>query len=364
MNAKHFRQAVYPVLLLLLGTQGCLEQKVKTTVAADGSCERTMSVTADSGQAPKTRLPLPTDAGWAVRWERPDTAKDKKFVWTASKRYPSLTALSEDTALFVQPGKIRITLEAERSFRWFYTYILYRETYHRFASLDRIPPAAVLTQDEIRRVTAGSGGDTLKSKVEEWRNLNIADYFLSTLDTLIQREALPSVTPGTVQSHRKDLMRALTEKKEITETLASYLPSVKEKDLFKDSTSALTDIGLEALRRLFVKALGTESVRQLPLAESWKKTMEFVYGAVENDAEGNFENTVTLPGLFLDTNAGTLNGNTATWQFGRDQLELMDYEMYAESRIVNTWAFIVSGVLAVGAVLVLLIPLFRAKAGR
>ena len=361
MNAKQFRPALYPVLLLLLGSQGCLEQKVKTTVAADGSCERTMTVTADSGQVPKTKLPLLVDTSWTVRWERQDTLQKKGFVWTVSKKYPSLSALAGDTASLVQPEKIRITIQADRSFRWFYTYIHYREVYHRFAPLDRIPPTAVMTEDEIRRFTAGDGSDTLKSKVEQWRNRNFADFLFCTLDTMLRAEAVQPISPGMLQSHRMDLVENLSKKEEITETLAEYLPSVKEKDLFQDSTFALTGKGLEALRRLFVKTLGTESARQLPLAESWKKTMEFFIQAVENPAGGDFENVVTLPGLFLDTNAGKLNGNTANWRFKGDQLELMDYEMYAESRMVNTWAFIVSGVIAVGVLVLLLVPLLRSK---
>ena len=63
------------------------------------------------------------------------------------------------------------------------------------------------------------------------------------------------------------------------------------------------------------------------------------YPAAMEQGGGDFENVVTLPGLFLDNNAGKLNGNTATWSFKRDQLELMDYDMHAESRVVNTWAF-------------------------
>lgn len=358
MSNKHISLALSTALVFLLGSPGCLEQKVKTSVSADGSCVRTIMVSADSGRVPDTKLPLPVDATWTVRWERQDTLQQKGFSWTASKNYQSLTALAEDTALLVQPGKIRITIQADRSFRWFYTYVRYRETYHRFASIDRIPPSAVMTEDEIKRFTAGEESDTLKRKVEEWKNRNIVDLFFCSLDTLVRGEVSPPITVGMLRAHREDVFRGMSAKSEIDESLSEYLPAVEKKDLFQDNASALTAHGLEAMRRLFVKALGTESARNLPLGEAWAKSMAVFYQAAMDGAGGDFENVVILPGLFLDTNAGKLNGNTAGWSFKRDHLELMDFEMHAESRLVNLWAFIVSGVIAVGSVLLLLIPYF------
>lgn len=361
MNGKHSFLALCAAVLFLLGSPGCLEQKVKTTVAADGSCERTITVSADSGRRPDTKLPLPVDTNWSVRWEKEDSLHKDGFAWTASRKYPSLTALAEDTTLLLQPGKIQITIEADRAFRWFYTYIRYRETYHRFSPWNRVPPTAVMTADEIKRFTAGEENDTLKRKVEEWRYRNIADLFFCTLDTLLEKQVSPPVSPEIVRSHREDLFRNMSVKGDFDKSMAEYLPSVKPKDFFQDTAFVLTANGLEAMRRLFVKTLGTDSARQLPLGEAWTNAMIVYYPAAMEQGGGDFDNVVTLPGLFLDNNAGKLNGNTATWSFKRDQLELMDYDMHAESRVVNTWAFIVSGVVAVGFLILLLIPLFRLK---
>ena len=361
MNGKYSWVALCAALLPLLGSPGCLEQKVKTTVAADGSCERTITVTTDSGLTPHTKLPLPMDATWTVRWEKEDSLRKGGFTWIASKNYPSLTALSEDTTTLVQPGKIKITIDAGRAFRWFYTYIRYRETYHRFSPWNRVPPTAVMTLDEIKRFTAGEESDTLKRKVDGWRHRNIADLFFCTLDTLLAQQTTQPVPPEIVRSHRGDLLRNMSTKKELEESMAEYLPGVKSKDFFQDTTFVMSANGLEAMRRLFVKTLGTESARQLPLGEAWTKAMMFYYRTAMDEGGGDFENTVTLPGLFLDTNAGKLKGNTATWSFKSDQLELMDYEMHAEARLVNTWAFIVSGVVGVGFLVLLIVPLLRVK---
>jgi hypothetical protein len=357
MNGKRSWMAVRAALMLLLGLNGCLEQSVKTTVAEDGSCERIITVSADSGRVPVSKLPLPADTSWAFRWENKEGKSG--FYWVASKRFPSLGALAAEKAILGQSGKIRITLEAGRSFRWFYTYISYRETYHRFTPFNRIPPGEVMTEDEIKRFTGGEGGDTLESKVQEWKTRNYADYFLCSLDTLLASQASPPVPPAQLQSKGGAIRNALSAHKDIKETLEEYVPEAGRKNLFRDSTMALTAQGVEAMRRLFAKVLGTPSARSLPIEESWNRAMHYVAGTTADEAEGEFENSVILPGLFLDTNAGNLKGNTATWTFKRDQVELMDYVMHAESRVVNTWAFVVSGVVAAGFLGLLLIPLLR-----
>jgi hypothetical protein len=238
MRTKQFRIVLSTLFLALFGFGGCLEQKVKTTVFADGSCERTFVVGADSGSAPLTRLPLPTDSTWTIRWEKQDTLRREGFTWIASKKYPSLASLSKDADVPAQPGKIRIAIEADRSFRWFYTYIHFRETYYRFAPIDRVPPTAVMTPEEIRRFSAGEENDSLKSKVEEWKHRNIADLFFCTLDTLNDTMGASAISSEMLRAHREDLTRNLSARKEINESLSEYLPSLTRKDLFQDSPGA------------------------------------------------------------------------------------------------------------------------------
>jgi hypothetical protein len=357
MNARNVHRALAVLIAVTLGVPGCLEQKVKTRVSSDGSCSRIISVTADSGRLPETRLPLPSGSPWSVRWDSQDTTHKKGFVWKASREYPDIAALAADTSALLQPGKIRISISGGTSFRWFYTYFHYREIYHRFTLLDRVPLSAVMSEAEIRRCAAGEGGDTLRDKVEEWKNLNAGDFFVSTLDTLVRND--PVVAPGEVMAHRTDILARLLKKKDIDKSLSEYVPSVQMKDLVQDRSSVMNARGLESMRRLFVDALGTNSARNLPLQEAWSRTFTFFMTTAQGEPNGEFENVVTLPGLFLDANAGSLKGNTATWTFKPEQIELMDYEMYADSRIVNAWAFIVTGVLVAGLAVLLILPRVR-----
>lgn len=359
MVSKLCWQIARVLITLLLGMNGCLEQSVKTTVSDDGSCERTIAVTADSGQVPRTMLPLPADAAWAIRWEKREGKGG--FLWTASKHFPGLEALAAEKAMLEQPGKIRIDVEAGRSFRWFYTYVRYRETYRRFTPLNRVPPGEVMTGEEIRRFTSGEGGDSLGTKVQEWKTRNYIDFFLHTLDTLMTAKSSPPVPAEQVRSAWRAVTHTLTSGKGIEEVLAGFVPGAGKKDLFRDSSRTLSPTGSEAMRRIFVKAMGTPSARLLPLEQAWDRAVRYAEQTSEEEPGGEFENVLMLPGLFLETNAGSLKGNTAVWSFKRDQIELADYVMEAESRVVNTWAFIVSGAVAVGFLALLFFPLFLTK---
>jgi hypothetical protein len=73
-------------------------------------------------------------------------------------------------------------------------------------------------------------------------------------------------------------------------------------------------------------------------------------------AQGEFTNTVVMPGTVLDTNAGEVRGSTAVWKFSHEHFAMMDYPMHVESRVVNLWITIGTGllvVLALGSLLFL-----------
>jgi hypothetical protein len=50
---------------LLISLTGCLDEKVKTIINSDGSCERTISMKLQSKSVPEKAFPLGSD-GWSV----------------------------------------------------------------------------------------------------------------------------------------------------------------------------------------------------------------------------------------------------------------------------------------------------------
>jgi hypothetical protein len=79
-------------------------------------------------------------------------------------------------------------------------------------------------------------------------------------------------------------------------------------------------------------------------------TLAFIEGYTE---------VVEMPGLITGTNSEMLKGNQVSWDVHIEAFFVSDLVMYAESRVINYWAFILTG-----AVVLALLVLLVAKAVR
>jgi len=66
-----------------------------------------------------------------------------------------------------------------------------------------------------------------------------------------------------------------------------------------------------------------------------------------------------MPGLITKTNSTIMYGNTVSWDVHSLSFYFEDYEMYVESRIVNYWAFILSGIVVLLLLIALVVKTFK-----
>src|SRR4030043_2189443 len=108
----------------LLWITGCRDIEVATTVHQDGSLERTVTVRGDSSSLLGSKFPVPVEPVWTIRKEK--EASGDKYVYTATKTFKDAGELNRyfdpDTA-----ARIRMFVEVKKRFRWFSTFIGYRE---------------------------------------------------------------------------------------------------------------------------------------------------------------------------------------------------------------------------------------------
>ena len=103
---------------------------------------------------------------------------------------------------------------------------------------------------------------------------------------------------------------------------------------------------------------GNKSVNKLKTLEpqlfgKLNEKISFLLNAVFMD---EYSQTVEMPGLITETNSISVTGNKVSWKVNGDKFIFKDYEMRVESRVVNKWAFVVSGLL-----LLLVLILFIVK---
>ena len=66
----------------------------------------------------------------------------------------------------------------------------------------------------------------------------------------------------------------------------------------------------------------------------------------------DYENSLLMPGLLTDTNAELLQGDTLSWDVDVIKFIDRDYVMFAESKVTNRWAYVLSGFIILMAVII------------
>jgi hypothetical protein len=72
-----------------------------------------------------------------------------------------------------------------------------------------------------------------------------------------------------------------------------------------------------------------------------------------------FKQTVEMPGIITETNSTELKGNQVSWEVEPDSFFVKEYVMHVESRVVNYWAFALTGIVFLLLIVVILFKGFK-----
>ena len=72
-----------------------------------------------------------------------------------------------------------------------------------------------------------------------------------------------------------------------------------------------------------------------------------------------YTSVVEMPGMITATNSFEVVGNQVRWEVEAHPILFSDYEMYVESRVVNYWAFVLSGIVLALLIILLVYRTFR-----
>ena len=343
MNTNNRRWIALSVLALIL--PGCLEKyEVKTVVAPDGTCDRVVSVFRDSKDLPKSAFPIPVDSTWKTTWETKEKSDSghsgKTYVYTASKHFDAFETLEREYSGQRDSADLTINVKVERRFRWFYTYFEYSETYARFNPLrNSVQPTEYMSSEDIQRFLSTPEPDSLlQTQWKKWDDRNMAEWMFSRLCDAVQKRNDQSLPVSLFQANKAKICSMFMDDSDRT---PHKRQSFEER--FAERLSVLLNAPTARLLSGDVARIGEEVMKRIDVA---------------NRAEGTYKNSVTLPGMIVSTNANEVQGTTITWQFTHEHLALADFPMVAESRVVNLWAIILTGVVVLA---VIVVPVFLRK---
>jgi len=329
-------------LMVLLA--GCKEITTTTVVHQDGSVTRMIEVPGDSSIANNVAYPIPQAEGWERVHHSKEVNGEEKPFWTMKKRYTDFfEMLDEMAAIAAKPRRIRLSTDMAKKVRWFYTYYRYSETvgsYNRFS----VSVTDFVTREELAMMAAKDSTmdesviKEIEAKYERWQAHAVLEVFYQAMKSEALAQDGARLTAADFESHKDvffgDMYRAVDVGNLDVET-------------FVRSASA----SMEA-----PELLGLEE-KMRPVWADIESRLAFMH-SVEEDS---YIFKVEMPGLIVETNADGIEGNRVFWNVHHSQFLNEDYVMEVTSRVANRWALVVTGLIALLALMVLIVPLLRKR---
>ena len=324
MNTKTTFPIMTIIALFLFTGYSCNhEQRTTTKINSDGSCERTIFVKSDSDTS--LSFPVPTDKTWDSRIEK-DSSKEKVYI--AKKRFDDVNQMNDD---YRKAGKVSVDIKFQKKFRWFYTYFNYQEIYKSYFPFDRIPLKSFLTGEEYLHYEKGDTSKALKEKLDEFLLKNIAEEFYGQLVDTVENLRDPLLPVSAFQSRKTEFIDCCIAIFKNPKNDIEYLEKV---------------LGLKLRGKLEHQIDGIKKLIN--------KKVDFIM-----NAGGNYVNEVEMPGIILNTNASSVEGNKVSWKLSDEKFLYNDYTMTVESRVANPWVTYITGGLLIVFVVFLMLPRLR-----
>jgi hypothetical protein len=329
-----------------------------TKVYPDGSCTREFVRSADSafvaGDTSKNPFPFKLDSTWKLEFykrlqndssrfsqmngiEYKTSGDSTTYSWfaIATKKFPTVQSMSAFSLNESSWDSIETRIDFKKKFRWFYTYYKYMEVYPYSNVFKRVPVSDYLTNPEIatlygesRELYTGKNGlevksmlDDLQKKADEWLNRSLYEEIYVLYVKHYNEVKDPPVDVKTFESVKDSI----------------YKQYGKSDSLLKGDFNEILDSYFKT--KSFSKSLN----------DSIEKKLEKEFPDFMKLSEMELDYKLSMPGKIIETNAPFLDNDTLTWKVNSDRFSFNDCVLTAESRKVNYWAFIVTGLLVFSA---------------
>ena len=340
------------LLLIIMLVVSCDEPDTVVTniVHPDGSVTRKIVMRNTKNKFEKSELQVPFDSTWNVTDSLEISAKgDTSWVKRAEKFFKNIdeinSAYKKDSSI---NGKMPRYAAFYRKFRWFNTEYRFSEVVEKLL-VSGYPVSNFLNSEELAhyylpdyiKFNKENGADSIKyriladsvkKKVDVWVMKNIASLWIEEFARLTGHQAGPELSTEALKSREDEFAEIINENQEKFDSLWDNGILLKkfigEGNAIKFKTEADSAVSL-ALSRILV---------------DYK----------------DYSLKIIMPGKLIATNGYIDSSRNILWPVKSDYYLTDRYEMWAESRTPNIWAWFVSGIFLVfviaGIVIKKLIP--------
>ena len=347
---------LYLIFISIIIMTSCTSRthNMLTTIHENGSATRTFNQLADSvfligDTSSSNPFPFVLDSSWTITWQYDTMVRtswpaknyslkgDTKASIYAEKNFTTVDEMAEFD--FLNSGEwkpLKTEILYERKFRWFYTYYYFRETFPSIDIFDKIPVTAYISEEKAMMWLQGNGytlkgmnGLEFKSYLDEvekqfdlWFNRSLFEEYIDIIVKNIELFDAPGINSSMILT-QKDSIYKLYEKNH-EELLESDFHIMDE---YFDT-------------RAFTRAFEEHEILQTKLDSVLLFTELF---------SDELEYSLLMPGKVLYTNAINPTTDTLLWKVDAYRFALFDYDLIAESRKPNWWAFLLSSLVVLTA---------------
>jgi len=344
------------LLMVLLIVFSCDEPETIVTnfVHPDGSVTRRIEMRNKKNNFKPSVLQVPFDSTWIIKDTiEIDAKKDTTWIKTAEKLFKNIEEI--DKSYLADKGANKaISRKAKfhKKFKWFNTEYRFSELIEKklsfgylikdflnqeeltyFYSPQSVNSEKLKGQDSLKYKALD---DTIRKKVETWTTKNMVSEWIGEFSRLTQGKAGNDMTRESLKAREDEfakLIKFYDEKGEKFDSLWTNGIILKEfigeKNAIKYKTEA--DSALAIVTRNVFVSFKDYSVR------------------------------IVMPGKVIGTNGFIDKTDVLLWPVKSDYFMTEPYEMWAESKVINTWAWVVTGAFILFVITGLIIRLFGKK---
>lgn len=339
------------IVLLLVFSCDEPETVVTNIIHRDGSVTRRIEMRNSKNKFELTGLQVPFDSTWVIK----DTIeisekKDTTWIKTAEKLFKNVEGINK--SYLADKGANRdISRNAEfvKKFKWFNTVYRFSEIIDR-KMLFGYPIKDFLNQEELKYFFSPESendkkidgpdslkykalNDTIRKKVDYWTSKSLVSEWISEFSRLTEGKAGNDMTKESLKARENEFVKIVEANDEKFDSL--WTKGIMLEELIGENnstrfrTEADTAIAI-VTRRLFAN-FKDYSVR------------------------------IIMPGKVFRTNGFIDETEILLWPVKSDYFMTEPYKMWAESKMSNSWAWIVSGIFLLFVLAGLIFRILKSK---
>ncbi|HKL67110.1 MAG TPA: hypothetical protein VJ877_04400, partial [Bacteroidales bacterium] len=326
---RKFEISVIMMVMLLLASCDGPDALLINIVGADGSVTRKVILTYTKDEFDLSDCQVPVDSTWNITRNMDVSEEgDTTYSLTALKKFSSVDEINRSYAEYkgANPGMVRYAA-FDKKFQWFHSRYRYTETVEK--AIEGISPENYFSEEQldlfympeklIDKMLEGPDSSKVKAnliepmedKYDEWLGRSLVRALVNKILDTVAADPEIKIDTAVLRKREKEISASLVfsdmDQGQAIDTLMGQ-------GFYLDNQS-LMDTLLSDIEEEFDVAFSADDY------------------IVQTD----------MPGELMSTNGYIDEDGKIIWKVNGDAILSSDYIMFAESRIRNTWAWIVTG---------------------